>query len=232
MDNQGYVKMHRKSLESSVFINPIIWAVWSWCLMKANWKDNDFPFNGADLVVAMGSFVTGREIGASQCHISEQQWRTAIKYLKSTSRITTKSTNSFTIVTVYKWKDYQQDNQQDNQPITNQQPTNNQPITTNKKDKKDKKEIVKEKLTSKNSKTACTEEEIKDIAKKLQVSVVSVERTHNIILNKIATGEFKNKTVYLSLENWVIMGIERGNIQRINPINMLGANYKLQNKVI
>lgn len=125
---------HRKSLESSVFKNPIIWTVWSWCLLKANHEDNEFPFNGNDITVRKGSFITGVEKGASECHISEQQWRTAMTYLKSTSRITTKSTNKYTVVTIYKWNDYQEDNKQNNKPVTNQQQTSNKPVTTNNND--------------------------------------------------------------------------------------------------
>lgn len=135
---QGWIKLHRKSLESSVFSNLITWGVWCWCLMKAGHQKAKFPFNGKDIELYSGQFITGRAIGASECHISEQQWRTAINYLKSTSRITIKSTNKYSIITIQKWNSYQQDNQQTNQPVTNKQPATNQQITTNKNVKNDK----------------------------------------------------------------------------------------------
>ena len=131
----GWIKLHRKSLESSVFQNPTIWAVWCWCLVKASHKLQKFPFNGKDIEIKPGQFITGRVIGASECHISEQSWRTAMGYLKSTSRITSQSSNKFTIITILKWEEYQTTNQQSNQPLTNQQPTSNQPVTTYKNDK-------------------------------------------------------------------------------------------------
>lgn len=67
--------------------------------------------------------------------------------------------------------------------------------------------------TSKNSLEPCSLEELKSVALDMKVSIVDVKRTHEIILNKIAAREFKGKTVYHSLRNWILMGIERGTIK-------------------
>ena len=107
----GWIKLHRKSLESSVFHSPIIWAVWCWCLVKASHKSQKFPFNEQDIIIKEGQFITGRFVGSTECHISEQQWRTAIGYLKSTNRITSKSNNKHTVITILKWEEYQTTNQ-------------------------------------------------------------------------------------------------------------------------
>jgi hypothetical protein len=136
----GWIKLHRKALDSPVFQNMTVWQVWSWCLMKASHRDQSFMFNGRDITVKRGSFITGREKALSEMpEISAQRYRTAINYLKSTSRIATKATNRFTIITVCKYDEYQDENLQDNQPknalVTSKQPTNNQQITTYKNDK-------------------------------------------------------------------------------------------------
>lgn len=136
---QGWVRFYRKSMTSSVWENPIIWYVWSWCLMKANHEEHYFPFNGKDQLIIKGQFITGRNMAIKELRkVSPQQWRTAINYLKSTSRITIESTNKYSMITILKWNEYQQDNRLTNQPLTNQQPTNNQQITTYKNDKKEK----------------------------------------------------------------------------------------------
>lgn len=141
--NFGWVSLHRRSIESSVFQDMRTWYVWSWCLMKANHKTRVVPFNGVDIEIARGSFITGRTSALSELHgLTAQRYRTALEYLKSTSRITTKATNKFTIITISNYDEYQnvnlqddqQNNQQTNQPVTNQQPTNNQPVTTNNND--------------------------------------------------------------------------------------------------
>ncbi|HVN57780.1 MAG TPA: hypothetical protein VMT63_05740 [Bacteroidales bacterium] len=136
-------------MDSTVWENETIWRVWSWCLLKANFIDNEFPFNGKDILVKRGQFITGRNKALEELpHLTAQKYRTAIKYLKSTNRITTEVTNQFTIITICKYDDYQKDGRQSNQliynesnqPITNGQPTANQRITTNKNIKKEKNE--------------------------------------------------------------------------------------------
>lgn len=147
--NNGWIKLHRKSLESSIWTNPFVWMVWCWILLKASHEPQRFPFNGKDTEIRPGQFITGRDRACVEIPTSTpQKLRTALKYLKSTSRITIKSTNQFSLISVVKWSDYQngnqQNNQQPNQRITNEQPTDNQRITTYKKDKNvknEKKEI-------------------------------------------------------------------------------------------
>lgn len=141
-DKGGWVSLYRKTIDSSVFQNSTNWHVWSWCLLKANHKDRSFMFNGKDILVRRGQFITGREKALTEMpDLSAQRYRTALNYLKSTSRITTKSTNKFTIITVCKYDNYQNNNlqsdQQNNQPVTNHQPTSNQPVTTNNNDNND-----------------------------------------------------------------------------------------------
>lgn len=81
---------------------------------------------------------------------------------------------------------------------------------------KKKENITKEKiLTSKNSRTACSEEELLQVSKEFNVPLPSVENTHASILDDIESGEFKHKTVYFTLRKWVRLGIERGYIKKI-----------------
>ena len=155
-DRPGWISLHRKSLESTVFQNEKVWYVWTWCLLKANYEDNLFPFNGKDILIKRGQFITGRSKALKEMpDLTAQTYRTAIEYLKSTNRISTEVTNRFTIITVCKYDDYQKDNRQPNQqnidqinqPVTNRQPTDNQQITTNnnlnKNNKFNKEEINK-----------------------------------------------------------------------------------------
>lgn len=66
------------------------------------------------------------------------QIRTALDKLERTWEISKKTTNRFTLITVLKYCDYNDYDWEDNQQITNKQPTNNQQITTNKNDKNEK----------------------------------------------------------------------------------------------
>lgn len=136
--NNGWIKIHRKSLESSVWQNPTVWWVWSWCLMKASHQKHKFPFNNQDIEVDEGEFITGITKACEELKLTSQKYRTAIKYLQNTKRITIKTTNRFSLIKVNKWQEYQVDNKPTNKPITNKQQTNNKPITTYNKGKNEK----------------------------------------------------------------------------------------------
>lgn len=127
--SQGWIKLYRKSIHSSVFKNSNVWMVWSWCLLKANHQEQSFPFNGGDIKISRGQFITGRKKALSELPLTSQKYRTAINYLKLTNRITIKSNNLFSLISIVKWENYQIDNQPDNQPATisiSQQPVSNQ----------------------------------------------------------------------------------------------------------
>ena len=133
--SSGWIKLHRKILDSSVFQNAKYFKVWVWCLMKATHKEVDFPFNGKDIKLQPGEFLTGRKVAAEELDISEQNFRSAMKYLISTNRLTSRSTNRFTVYSIVNWEEYQIDDEKVTskvtKKVTNKQPPTNQPVTTN-----------------------------------------------------------------------------------------------------
>ena len=136
---QGYIKTYRKSLDSSVWWkSPIVWQVWSWCLLKAHFAERDLPTSEGDITLEPGQFVSWRKKAVAELPISERQLRTAFKYLKATSRVSIKTTNKYSIFTVLNWYKYQQSDQQPVTQMTSKRPAND-PIY--KKDKKVKNNI-------------------------------------------------------------------------------------------
>lgn len=124
--NEGWIKLHTKFLNWEWKNEPNMVALFIHLLLKANWKDGRFQGHK----VPRGSLVTGRKKLAFETGLTEQQVRTCLKKLKSTSEVTSKSTSGFSIITVNRYDEYQSSNQQTNQRITNEQPTVNQQITT------------------------------------------------------------------------------------------------------
>lgn len=89
--------------------------------------------------VLPGQLITGRQELSLQVGLSEQSIRTALTKLKSTNELTIKTTKHYSLITVVKWDEYQ-DNQPTDQPPTNQ--LANQQLTTTKERKKEKKESI------------------------------------------------------------------------------------------
>src|SRR3990167_1072029 len=213
----GWIKIYRQSLNSSVWENPKVWFVWCWCLMKANHQPTEFPFNGKDIRLLTGEFLTGRDRAIAELPgISSQSWRTAITYLKSTNRITTKVTNKFTIISICKWEDYQgKVTSEVTSNLTNQQPTSNQPVTTYKKNKK---LIIKERYRSSNFSSIknLTPEVIKSIADQYSVELKDVEDLKESLILYCQSKGKVYRNYKAALQEWVRRRIREKSITIIN----------------
>lgn len=110
--NDGWVRLHRKSLDSTVWKDEVIWKVWCWCLFKASHNGNYFPFNGKTIDLKPGQFITGRHVATQELGLTERRYRRALDYLKTSNRVSIKTTNKYSIITVINWKLYQPNVQQ------------------------------------------------------------------------------------------------------------------------
>lgn len=144
MAKQGWIKVYRKITDSLVWSDPNLLKMWILCLTKANHDQSSFNFNGKKIILNSGQFVTGRtaisneyNYGSTKRHqISAiSAWR-LLKKLESMEMLNIKTTTKYSVVTVIRWGDYQETEQQlDNNPTsTRQQPD------TNKNDKNEENE--------------------------------------------------------------------------------------------
>lgn len=101
--------------------------------MKATYKPITIQLNWRTVQLEPGQFVTGRLQASKETGLSAQCVRTCLQALKSTSNITIKTTNRYSIITIINWNSYQaeeneinhQNNQHFNQPVTSRQPADN-----------------------------------------------------------------------------------------------------------
>lgn len=130
----GWIKIHRKLLSWEWYDDINTKCLFFHLLLKCNHtqkKWRGIVINPGEIIIGIEEF--GRQIG-----LTRQQARTAFSKLKSTNEITIKTSNSFTLIKLNNWGSYQENNQQDNQRITNEQPTDNQRITTTKECKNER----------------------------------------------------------------------------------------------
>lgn len=104
---QGYIKLHRKSLDSAVFKSPNLWQVWCYCLMRANHKETKIFFNNQEITLKPGQFITGRFAGAKDCHMKESTFRNQMRKLQKLENLDIKSDNKKSLVTIVNWAVYQ-----------------------------------------------------------------------------------------------------------------------------
>ena len=136
----GWIKIHRKFLDWQWFEKSEAVHLFIYLLLKANHKDSQWQ--GVD--IKRGQFISSLGKISSDTGISLQSIRTLLNKLEKTNEIEVKSTNKFTIVIICKYENYQDEIEQNNNPITNKKQTNNKQLTTNKNDKKEKnnKELI------------------------------------------------------------------------------------------
>lgn len=103
----SYVKLYRKSLESTVFQNANLWQVWSYCMMRANHKTTSVLFEGKEIILQPGQFICGRYEGSKACKMKPSTFRNQIDKLKQLKTLDTKSDNKKSIITIVNWSRYQ-----------------------------------------------------------------------------------------------------------------------------
>ena len=159
----GWIKIHRKILDWEWYTTPNMVQVFLHCLFSANYEDRIWH----GIKVERGSFITSiGEIG-QKTGLSVRQTRTCISRLKTTSELTIKTTNKYSIVTVCKYVDYQlsesfSDKQNDKQTVT--QTTNKNSVErqqlkniyNNKETKETNKETSSIELVKKNASVDAT----------------------------------------------------------------------------
>ena len=117
----GYVKLWRKSFDSHVWANPNLWRFWTWCLMKATFKQRIAKVGFQDVYLEPGQFIFGRRKAAIETGLSERKIRTAVDWLKTRQKVTIKTTQRFSVISIVNWSKYQEEA---TQQTTNKRPTN------------------------------------------------------------------------------------------------------------
>lgn len=146
----GYIKLHRKCLDSAVFGDSDLWRFWCWCLLRASYKSRQVFMNGVVVDIEPGQFIMGRKSASEELRLSQQSIRTMLKNLEKLGNLTSQSTNRFTVVTLINWEVYQDDAEistsqsTSNQPAANQQLTSNQPAANHKQEGKEGYNVRKE----------------------------------------------------------------------------------------
>lgn len=136
---QGYIKLHRKIKENSLWkaCTPNRKVIMITMLLSANHKKADIVLdNGDKITILPGQFITSRRNFAKECGkgISEQMIRSAWVVFQKQGFSTIKTTKDYTLVTIENWGIYQDILKKTTQEATQVKPNDNPSSTTNKND--------------------------------------------------------------------------------------------------
>jgi hypothetical protein len=130
--HRGFIKLYRKSFDSIVWKNQKLWRFWTWCLLKATHRERDEMIGYQKVKLLPGQFVFGRKASAQSTGLSERNIRTCISILKQHQKLTIKSTNKFSIITLLNWDTYNSDEIETTTKPTTKRPASDHQTTTNK----------------------------------------------------------------------------------------------------
>lgn len=143
-NNNGYISLHRKILDNAVFSNPGIFRLFVYLLLRANYQDNEFSWNGKTITLKRGQLITGRHEIAKNLNENPSTVRNWLQSLRNLKILDSKTTNRYSIITIIKYSEYQrleekEDSEMDNRPPKKGQQKDNKRTQYN-KDNKDNKE--------------------------------------------------------------------------------------------
>lgn len=107
---EGWIKLHRKLLEWEWYNDNNTKILFLHLLLTANHKEKKWQ----GLTIKRGQKITSLAHLSQETNLTIQQTRTALSKLKSTNEITIKTTNKNTLITIEKYSDYQNKDDDDN----------------------------------------------------------------------------------------------------------------------
>lgn len=141
---QGWIKLHRKLLDSWIFQDSVVLKVWIYILLSVTHRTRQVIFRGQVLELKPGEMTAGRRQIAESTFLSEMQVRRALTRLERNQQINQQKSRRCSLIQVLKWETHQESNQQNNpqnnQLTTNREPTDNQLTTTKQECKKERME--------------------------------------------------------------------------------------------
>ena len=102
-----WFKYYRSSAEHHLRSKPTVWIYWIHCLESVSWKDHTVFWDGKEVHLKPGSFITSIPRDQLKNSFSSQQVRWARKVLQRCSMITVKTSNAGSLITVCNWRKHQ-----------------------------------------------------------------------------------------------------------------------------
>lgn len=185
----GWVKLHRCTLNKAIWQNQNLWRVFCWCLMRATHKEIEQMVGRKKVLLKPGQLVYGRLKASQEIGLKPSTVNDCIDRLKTNSTIDTTPTAKYSIITLINWALYQSEELlSDTTPTA--KPTQ---LRHKQEDKKIKKDIYSENV-------ALSEEEYQKLVEQFG-DADTLKRIANLSYYKGSTGK-KYASDYMTILNW------------------------------
>lgn len=121
--SKGWIKLYRKTIDSCLFSDEYLLQLWTYLLLSVNREQKKIIFNDNELIILPGSGIFGlNQIVTDIKKISNQKTKKfkkfktiyyrRLKVLEKLRKVELQPTNKFTIITITKWLEHQQNETQ------------------------------------------------------------------------------------------------------------------------
>ena len=111
--HRGYVKLHRRIVDSFFYENPKFLSLFIHLLVRATYKDKTILVNGKKILLKAGCLLTSRKNISLETGLPESFIQRALKVFEK-ENVIKQSTNNFSrIISVVNWSQYQEDENSD-----------------------------------------------------------------------------------------------------------------------
>ena len=136
--SNGWIKLHRKLLDSPIFTNSKAIHIWIYLLLKANHKQNTIFIGRKKVEIKKGEFVFGYKQAGKDLGLPKSTIHYWISQFEEEKMVESESNNRFTLIKIKNWSDYQETTQElkaNRKREENEPKTNRKQIETNNNDK-------------------------------------------------------------------------------------------------
>ena len=214
----GWIKLHRKLLESPIFDNTELLRVWIWCLIKASHKEHQQMVGLQVIELKPGQFVTGRFKGSSELKLNPSTFYKYLKTLEKLQMIDLNSNNKMTVVTIEKWGEYQSDEEQSYQQRINNVSTTYQQRNTNKNDKNVK--------NDKKDRYILSDDENKFLNTLEEIENYPLDRKKDLEMYKTLEEKYPTLNLVEAIEQWRIYKLDQPLKAKSNPRSQINTAFK------
>lgn len=105
--SNGYILLWRKSLDSLVWTDAKFWRLWSWCLLRASWKERTVLLGRTPVRLQPGDLATTLAEAAAHTGLSQKEVRSCLALGQKTGCLRVRGTARGTQVSIVRWQEYQ-----------------------------------------------------------------------------------------------------------------------------
>jgi len=216
----GWIKLHRKTLDSKVFQNEKLLKTFVWCLLKASHKEYEFFHGRQKISLRPGQFITGRKKAGEELDMPPSTAWFYLNLLKADSTIDIKSNNKYSLITIINWDLYQSDGDNFNSNLDsnldNKRTTNGQQTDTYKNDKNDKKDLI----------YVLTADEKKFLDILATIENYPLDRKRDLKLYQALAERYPQLDLIAAIEQWAAYKLDKPLNEKSNPRSQINTAFK------